>query len=62
MRLPILLNTGLLFVASAVCAAPHVSAEAPIDTWSDRAADVDVEQQAAGGALADTLGERAALG
>ena len=62
MRLPILLNTGLLFVASAVCAAPHVSAEAPIDTLSDRAADFALEQQAAGVALADKLWELAELG
>ena len=48
MRLPILLNTGLLFVASAVCAAPIVSADTDIDALSDRAADFALEQQAAG--------------
>ena len=55
MRLPILLNAGLLLVASAVCASTDVSADVSVDALSDRAAAFALEQQSAGVALADQL-------
>ena len=62
MRLPILLNTGLLLVASAVCASTDVSADVPVEVLSDRAAIFALEQQSAGVALADKLWGLAELG
>ena len=62
MRLPILLNTALLFVASAVCASTDVSADVPVEALSDRAAVFALEQQSAGVALADKLWGLAELG
>lgn len=62
MRYPTVLNTALLFVVSAVCAIPLVSADTQIDALSDRAADFAIKQQAAGIALADKLWGLAELG
>ena len=62
MRLPILLNAGLLLVASAVCASTDVSADVPVEALSDRAAVFALEQQSAGVALADKLWGLAELG
>ena len=62
MRLPTLLNAGLLFVASAVCGSADVFAEGSIDALSDRAADLAVKQRDAGVALADKLWGLAELG
>ena len=62
MRLPILLNTGLLLVASAVYASTDVSADVPVEALSDRAAVFALEQQSAGVVLADKLWGLAELG